>query len=409
MTPPPGQARGGVTYVVPRFPKLSETFILHEVLELERAGTRVLLTALAHEHPEAVHPAAAEREASARFASDELLAVLRAQGHWLRRRPGRYLRLWAQAVAGNLRSPKFLVRALLAVPAGAWFGRLAAEAGSQRVHAHYATHSALAALVAARLADLPLSFTAHAHDLYVDRSMLCEKVAAADLVVTISEYNRRLIAQECPGVKTRVEVVRTGADLSTFVAAPPPPDDTPLRLACVASLEPYKGQHHLVDAVARLQAAGVAVRCELAGEGEDREALEAQVRAAGLEEQVVLLGGQTKDEVRALLDRSHVFVLPSIVTETGKREGIPVALMEAMASGRPVVATDISGISELVEDGVTGLLVREKDPAALAGAVERLAADPELRDRLARAGRKRVEEEYDLRRTTGQLRALLAP
>lgn len=400
--------RDGVAYVVPRFPKVSETFILHEVLELERAGTPVVLMAIVRERPRAMHPEAAARLEGVRFASQERGGVLASQLHWLARRPLAYLGLWLRALAGNARSPKFLARALLAVPAGAHFGRLAARTGVGRIHAHYATHSALAALVAARLARLPFSFTAHAHDIYVDTTMLRAKLRAADLVVTISDYNRRLLERLCPSAAGRIEVVRTGADLDTFAPVPEPDGDGAFTIGCVASLEPYKGIGHLVDAVALLRDEGVDVCCEVAGEGEERARLEERIASHGLNGRFALLGAQPKPAVRALMQRSHVFALPSVVTETGKREGIPVALMEALACGRAVVASDISGIPELVQDGATGLLVPERDPASLAAAIRRLHDDPLLRGRVAAAGRERVLAEYDLRANARRLAKLLA-
>lgn len=408
MRSPTGAARDGVAYVVPRFPKVSETFILHEVVELERAGTSVLLCALQREPGTVHHPDAAALLPRVRFARESLGAVARAQLHWLRRSPRTYASLWARALAGNARSPRFLARALAAVPFGAWFARLVDEAEVGRVHAHYATHSALAGMVAAQLAQVPFTFTAHAHDLYVDTTMLCDKVEAAERVVTISAYNRRLLGELCPGSSTPVDVVRTGADLTTFVALPPPARrDGGLRLACVASLEPYKGLRFLIEAVAILHARGVDVRCEVAGKGELAASLRALAAERGVADRFVLLGPQPKEAVRALLERCDAFVQPSVVTPTGKREGIPVALMEAMACERPVVATDISGVAELVEDGVTGLLVGEQDPEALADALQRLGSDPALRAQLAGAGRARVVADYDLRANARRLQTLL--
>ena len=145
---------------------------------------------------------------------------------------------------------------------------------------------------------------------------------------------------------------------------PPPPRS----LVCVASLQPQKGQRHLVEACRLLRDRGRAVRCTLVGEGEERPALEAQIRALGLEDVVSLLGAQPRDRVVAIVEAADVVVQPSVVLPSGKTEGIPVALMEALAAERAVVASEVSGIPELVVDGITGLLVAPGDAAALADA-----------------------------------------
>jgi glycosyltransferase involved in cell wall biosynthesis len=394
-----------------RFPKVSETFILNEILGLERLGLRVEVFPLKREHDTVSHPEAAALVARAHYPPLGA-GLLSAQLHWLRRRPRAYARAWARAVAGNLRSPRFLLRALVVVPEAAWFAREMERLGVRHVHAHYATHPALAAYVVHLLTGLPYSITAHAHDIYVERTMLEEKVRAAAFVVAISEYNRTLLADLYgEDVRAKTHVVRTGADLGVF--APParrPRADAPERpwsVVCVASLQDYKGHPYLIDACALLLDQGVDLRCVCVGEGEDRPQLEAQVRERGVEGRVILAGAQPRQRVAELLAGADAFVLPSVVTASGKMEGVPVALMEALAMETPVVATDISGVSEIVEDGVTGHLVPQRDAAALAGALRRLHDDPAAGEELARAGRRRVLDEFDLDRNVARLHDLL--
>jgi len=396
-----------VAQLMSRFPKASETFILNEALELRRLGIEVELFPLIEERAPAVQPEAAALASTAHYPARERRAVFAAQLHWLRARPRAYLSTWALALWGNRKSPKFLARSLAVVPAAAWFARELRRLGISHVHAHYATHPALAAWVCHRLAGLPYSFTAHAHDLYVERAMLAEKARDAAFVVTISEFNRRLLAELIdPGDATRVHVVRCGVDLDRFTPRPREPH-AGLRIACVASLEPYKGHVHLVEALARLAREGVAFECDLVGAGELRAALEARVAAEGLGRSVRFLGPQPSERVASLVAAADVLVLPSIVTPEGKMEGLPVALMEALAVETPVVASAISGIPELVEDGVTGVLVPPADPRALAAALARLAADPEERSRLGRQGRERVGADYDIHVNVAALATLI--
>ena len=174
-------------------------------------------------------------------------------------------------------------------------------------------------------------------------------------------------------------------------------------LICVASLEEKKGHKYLIDAYAQLIKKGVALRCLLVGDGDLRPELEALIQQHDLSEHVQLLGRQPRHRVGELLAQSHALVLPSIVTSKGKMEGIPVALMEALAMQMPVVATDISGVSELVEHNVTGLLVPEKDATALAIAIDVIRQNPEAAAELGKRGREKVFAAFDLRANTEAL------
>jgi glycosyltransferase involved in cell wall biosynthesis len=323
--------------------------------------------------------------------------VVAAQLHWLVRRPRAYLRAWTRAIRGNRRSLEFLAKALVVVPRAAFIAREVQARGLEHVHAHWATHPALAALVVRELTGLTYSFTAHAHDLYMNRAMLDEKIADASFVVTISEYNRALIREMYgPDAAAKTVIVRCGVDVRRFgPRAEPAPREVPV-VACVAGLRDYKGQVYLIDACARLRARDVAFRCLLVGDGPERPRLEAQIAANGLRAHVRLLGARPHDEVRALFARADVVAHPSVTTPEGMMDGIPVALMEAMAMGCPVVSTRVSGIPELVEDERSGLLVDPRDGAQLADAIARLLEDAALRRRLAIAGRRAVLRSFSL-------------
>jgi glycosyltransferase involved in cell wall biosynthesis len=169
-----------------------------------------------------------------------------------------------------------------------------------------------------------------------------------------------------------------------------------------------KGQRYLVEACARLAAEGVDFHCELVGSGPDQRVLEQLIASKSLEGRVVLAGSLTREEVAARVRRADVLAAPSVPTAKGKREGIPVVLMEALGAGVPAVASRLSGIPELVVDGDTGLLVPPGDSSALAAALRRLAADPGLRRRLGAAGRRKVLAEFDQRRSARALAALFA-
>jgi glycosyltransferase involved in cell wall biosynthesis len=305
---------------------------------------------------------------------------------------------------GNASSPKFLIRGVVAFLLAGLFAKEIKRNGIGHVHAHWATHPALAAYVVHRLTGLPYSFTAHAHDIYVEQSMLREKIDDSEFVVTISEFNRRFLAglygQE---IAKKIDVIHCGIDLDVFQPRETTQKADEFTLICVASLEEKKGHKYLIEACAQLVKKGVALNCLLVGDGDLRAELEAMIQQYGLLQHVKLLGRQPRHRVGELLAQSHALILPSIITSKGKMEGIPVALMEALAMQMPVIATNISGVSELVEHNVTGLLVPEKDASALAAAIEAVRQDPDAAAARGRRGREKVVAEFDLHANTEAL------
>ncbi len=387
-----------------RFPKLTETFVLDEILELERRGVVVEVFPLWRESARVVHPEARPVVARAHFTPTLDGAILRDNLHFLRREPRLYLTTLATLVRCNRKSPRFLAAALAIFPKACHFARRMSALGVRHVHAHFASHPAAAAFVVGRLAGIPWSFTAHGSDLHREQAMLAEKVAEARFVVAISEYNRRFILEHTGGLGAdKVLVIHCGVDLARF--APARPEGGPLAIGCIGTLHAVKGQRFLLEACAELSSLGIDWRCHLIGDGPDRRALESQARAAGLGDRVVIHGSCEREAVLARLARLDVVVAPSVPTEDGRREGIPVALMEAGACGLPLVASRLSGIPELIVDGETGLLVEPGDARGLAGALARLAADPELRRRLGEAVRARIAAEFSLAGNVARLRA----
>ncbi|MGH3005929.1 MAG: glycosyltransferase [Gaiellaceae bacterium] len=393
-----------VAYVMSRFPKLSETFILGEILAVEEHGVEVELFPLLRERAEVVHPEAETLCERARFQPFLSVPILRSQLHFLHRNPGAYLRTLRDLLRGTWGSANFLFGALGIFPKVVHAARLMEAGGVAHVHCHFSSHPAAAGFVVRRLTGIPYSFTAHGSDLHVDRHMLREKVDEAAFVVVISEFNRNVILRECgEDVAGKLVVVHCGVDTELFRPRGTAPPDGPFTVICVATLHEVKGQAHLIEACRLLAGEGIDVTCTLVGEGEDRSVLERRIAEAGLEGRVTLAGSLTRAEVADVLRSAHVLAAPSVPTKRGKREGIPVVLMEAMSSGVAVVASGISGIPELVEDEATGLLVPPRDSTALAGALRRLHDDPALRERLALAGREKVEREFEVRANAAEL------
>jgi len=386
-----------------RFPKITETFVLYEMKALEELGAHVEVFPLFREPPGPRHAEALHYEERAHFTPLVSPGIVRANLRRLFADPGHYLRTWWEMLSGTWGSLNFFLGALGLFPKCVAFAEHMRRLGVTHVHAHFANHPALAALVVHRFSGIPYSFTAHGSDLHVERRMLAEKVRSAAFVVAVSQYNRELIVAESgEDQREKIAIIHCGTDPSMFAsvagAAPARADgvEGSLRVACVARFEEVKGHRFLVHACRLLVDRGVDVRLDLAGDGPLRMEIEALVVELGLAGRVRVHGPVARDRVKEILDAADVAVLASYPTRSGKREGIPVALMEAMMSGLPVVASGLSGIPELVDHGETGFLVPPGDPWSLAQRLEALARDPELRRRLGAAARRKVLEEFDV-------------
>jgi glycosyltransferase involved in cell wall biosynthesis len=397
-----------IAYVMSRFPHLPETFILREMTELERQGWPISLYPLILQTQPVIHAEAQAwlpRAARLPYVSGPVLASNAAA---LARQPVQYALTNVRALSENLASPKFFARALALWPKVVHAARLMKREGIAHVHAHYATHPAFAAWVIHRLTGLSYSLTVHAHDIFVEKVMLAIKLREAAFIAAISNFNREFLAREVGAwVREKIHVVHCGITPEAYAprrAAPGP--DEPFEIITIGSLQPYKGQRYLLDACALLRDRGVNFRCRIIGGGELHPDLEAQLAALKLNGRVELLGPQPQDEVARLLPTAHCYVQPSIITPSGKMEGIPVSLMEAMSCGLPVVATQLSGVPELVRPGETGALVPPADAHALADALAHVYAAPAEAARLAEAGRALVLREFDLRANVTQLAGL---
>jgi glycosyltransferase involved in cell wall biosynthesis len=281
-----------------------------------------------------------------------------------------------------------------------------------RLHAHFAARATNVAALVSRLTGVAYSFTAHAFDIYktnVDPDVLKLKLDEADFVVTISEFNKRHLGRLANGSASRVRLIRNGIDLSQFRATNAR-KETPFTILCVARLVEKKGHKYLIEAASILQDRSIDVRFRIAGAGILAPELRRQVDALGLQDRVQFLGSMSQNQLLDLYQTSHLYVLPSVVGSDGNREGLPVSIVEALASGLPVISTPLAGIPEVVRDGENGFLVPERDSLSLADAIERLATDRRFYERLRDNTRRSVIEDYDLDKTSrGMFDLLVGP
>lgn len=390
-----------VVYFVSLFPCWSETFIVREILALMRRGVEVRIVSLKP-------PSETLVQSDAKGLLDRVIypvsnglnawRVLKALLLHPIREIGSLIEL-ARHLGGR---PESFGKSLIV-----WWRTLGLldevrAFAPQHLHAHWATYPSTSAMWMSQRLGLPFSFTSHAHDIFLEDQLIGPKLARARFGVTISDFNRRFLARERGhAAALQMKIVHCGVAPQSFVFKPEGRE--PRLVMAVGRLDEIKGFIYLVEACGLLKQRGVPFRCEIIGEGPLRGQLEAAIERLGLKEQVILLGARQQEEVRALLNRATMFVLPSVVTPTGDRDGIPVALMEAMSVGLPVVSTQVSGIPELVIDGETGLTAPERDADTLAQRIAQLLDDPALGQRLALAGRRLVEEQFDIDIEAGKL------
>jgi colanic acid/amylovoran biosynthesis glycosyltransferase len=404
---PAAQKRAAVGVLMSRFPTVTETFILREMIEMERQAQPVRLVPMLREDPPVIHAEAKPWTLRALYTPYMSISILGANLRTLLRRPFTYVSLLVRLLAGTIASPGTFARTVAIFPKSVYLAESLQREGLRHLHAHYATHPSTMALIIAALSDITFSFTVHAHDIQIDRSLLRWKLRETRFVRSISDFNKRFLERLYPKeTRGKIIVVHVGIEPATYEDSArrlvPIASGVP-KILCVAAHRPYKGLPVLIEACRILRDRGIAFHCDVVGHGPMREELEQMIRDRNLGDVFVLAGARPQDEVARMMAEATLFVLPSIIASDGQMEGIPVALMEAMASGRAVVSTAISGIPELVENGVNGLLVEPGDPQALSDAMQKLLEDPQRAKEMGARGQEKVRAEFTIQDCVGQL------
>ena len=400
-----------VAYLTGEYPIVSHTFIQREIAAVREAGLTVVPFAIRPTGPE--HLTGPEERAAAKetfyvlAVAKNPVRLLSAHAACFLRTPGRYLRTLALAFeAGGPGGNALIWRLFYFAEAGVLAQALRARR-VRHIHNHFADSSCTVAMLAAELADLPFSFTMHGPTEFFEahRWRLDLKIARSQFVACISQFCRsQMMIFSSPAHWDKLRIVHCGVTPDRYDRRTDRRDDGHLHILAICRLTPLKGVSVLLKALAQIAASAAvpSVQLVVVGDGPAREDLERDAAAYGLAQRVTFTGYRSQDEVAAHLDEADLFILPSFA------EGVPVVLMEAMASSVPVIATRVGGVAELVEDGVSGLLVAPSDVEGLAAAIVRLAADPALRRRMGAAGRAKVEAEFVSRQEARRLAALFA-
>jgi glycosyltransferase involved in cell wall biosynthesis len=391
------------------YPRISETFISNEIRLLEKLGFKIHLISMRQPRENFTHDSVKEIQASVDYLPETLLKPLpRLLYHNLRlaaNRPGTYRAALKTAWRRFARTRKSAtIKHLL--QAGYLVQHILPARQVTHLHAHFAHSPTSVALFTSRLTGLPFSFTAHAKDIYTsDPRQICEKIALARFVVTCTEYNRKHLQKLSDGHTTPIHRNYHGIDLglfSTEMEALHVPAQ-PYHLLTVARLTAKKGLPTIYKALRMLRERGIEFEHIHIGGGEDRDQIISLIKEFKLGTVARLLGTQPHAVVSEHYRRADLFVLGCEIAPNGDRDGIPNVLMESMAMGLPVVATNISGIPELVENERTGLLAPPGNPERLAESMLRMLTDMDLRKRVITAAKRRVMRKFDNRRLIQEL------
>jgi glycosyltransferase involved in cell wall biosynthesis len=395
-----------VAYILLWFPEPSQTFVLEEVNTLVRLGLEVRVYTLYGPRPATrIAGMAAARAPVSHLglaAAGKLLQDLMNAGRNWGPGAGRFLR---QVLWRRWRSLETAGEAVWATVAGVHLAQQFQNEGIRHIHAPWADGPATAAWVASQLSGIPFSFSARARDLHPPDGALLEKLAAASLVRTNTRANERYLADLAPEQAVKIVNIYNGAALAPR-PAPAHSWQPPWRLLALGRLVPKKGYDVLLAACRLLAREGFGFHLTLAGDGPERRRLEGLVQDYGLQEMVTLAGFVPHREVPRLFMEADIFLMPSLITPSGDRDGIPNVVLEALLHEVPVVATEVSGLPEVVRPGETGWLTPPADPEHLAAAVREAGADPAEARRRALAGRDLVVKEFDSVRNYTRLKAL---
>lgn len=415
-----------VAYFINNFPALSEGFVNNEVIGLRQRGLNIDVYSINRPSAGLLNPELEHLTNDTYYIIPNLTAKKLISAHlfFILRFPRRYLRagwfaykhrtrsesllktlMWMLFSKKELTKPQRQNSLLHFIIVGMIAKRMLGR-HYELLHAHFADSATGLALLTAMLLKKPFSFTAHAYDIFTPQVNFVQKLERAQFIVTCTKYNRDYLLSEYPQLSPEKLLINLhGIHLEQFSRHRRKSAEVPLILS-VGRLVPKKGMAILLYACKVLKDKGVSFRCRIVGDGPERPRLEMQIRLNQLLDCVEITGFLPPSEVKALYEEAEVFVLPSIEDEHGDRDGIPNVLAEAMAMEVPVISTQVSGIPELVEDGVSGILMEIGDVMKLPQIITELLRSPARRSQLAKEGRRRVEEIFDAEQTLHQLKKI---
>ncbi len=281
---------------------------------------------------------------------------------------------------------------------GVWYSRKVSKANIKHIHAHWATDSTHLAKFISEYTGIPYSFTCHARDIYIEADHFEEKLRQSKFVITCVNYNKQLIVDRYgEELKDKIHVVYHGVDIFKFIKTAQG-IQSGIDVLSVGRLVEKKGFEYLIKAISLINKKDLNMKCIIVGDGEEYNKLENLISKLGLNDVIKLIGLVRNHDLLKFYSSSKIFILPCVITKYGDRDGIPNVLAEAMAMSLPVISTQLPNISELIENEKDGMLVPEKEPKALANAIEKLLGDEKLRKELGKNARDKIVKQFDSKR-----------
>ena len=388
-----------VAYIIGTYPSLTTTFIDREIRTLRKLGLQIKILSIRMPSSKILHLDQYDglRESILYLIPTSWFTFITAHLYFVVFTPLVYFSLLGTLFFGPHPSIYLRIKTFLHFAEGVYAAYLLRGERCDHVHAHFLDRASLVALCVSKFLNRPYSLTAHANDIYVKPMLVEKKIVESKFTVTVSEFNKEHLINTYPTIDAeKIKVLHPWVDTGNFLPSLKKNKNEVLRILSVGRLVEKKGHQYLIDACHFLQQENLNFECYIIGEGPLRSELEERVIDYGLSKNVRFLGGLPQPEVLMQLDQADLFVLACTIAKDGDRDGMPVALAEAMAMELPVISTDILGLNELVKPDA-GLLVPPNNPKVLAKAVQEIAgADVAVRRSMGKAGRNIVIKEFDV-------------
>lgn len=384
---------GGFAYLFERFPSFTQTFCFREVLEMRRQGVECPIWSIRDPRDEPRQDFPAGLKELTRYLPESFESRLGSDGAF--RRQVRKALAELRGLWGGEGEKRRVYEAMWLLPE-------LKRQGVSHVHSHFAGTAARTAFWLKKLGGVRYSFTAHANDIFCDEPLdrLGMLIAEAECVITVSDFSVRFLGEKFPGHAAKIRRVYNGIHPGRFRITHPDAS-RPL----ILSVGRYIEKKGFADLIAACRASDADFECLIVGQGPLEDALR---EASAGDARIQITGPRSETEIIELMARASIFALPCVDELAGGKDNLPTVIMEAMAAAVPVVSTPIAGVPEMVENGVTGLLVPPRDPRALQGALDRLLENPVQAVAMGEAGRRACLEKFAAERTTGHLRAILS-
>lgn len=387
-----------ILYITTVFPSVSHTFIYREIEVLIRSGYKIITVAMGRPPKKNIsHEAIGFYKSTVYLDQVGLTKKLFAQITILISNPLEFFRLLFLVLREKeVKNFRDRIRLLYHfIEAGYLYTRLKADK-LDHIHAHFLAGPTSITLFLSRYLNIPFSFTMHGSLIYLDPLMLKTKLQMCKKAVTISEYNKNyLMFKYGKDIAKKIYVIHCGLDLKAFNQANGKKSSPPVILT-IGRLIEIKGIKYLLEAFRILKDKKMSFKGYIIGDGDEMNVLKTKIEEYGIDKMVQLLGRQPQERVRELLQEASIFTLPSIIIDSGGREGIPVSLMEAMATELPVVSTRTAGIPELIKNGEEGILVEQRNAEELASALEFLLRNPQTGMQMGIRGRNKIYRDFNL-------------